>query len=118
MTQSPTTASNGTTWAGTGWGGEEELGEVVDLTQLTRENDEAIPGTRQWLIENVPQGKPVPWPTDVQEVKKMLNPDTYLSPTRESGRKSAGATGRASSPNARMLQKRKSAKQNELRGGY
>ena len=58
-----------------GGDGEIKLGEVVDLTQATEEDDEAIPGSRHWLIVNVPQGQPVPWPTDLQEVKKMLNPD-------------------------------------------
>ncbi|CAI5711457.1 unnamed protein product [Hyaloperonospora brassicae] len=54
--------------------GEEDLGEEIDLTQGD-DGEEAEPGTRQWLMENAPQGQQVPWPTDVQQVNKMLNPE-------------------------------------------
>ena len=54
--------------------GEDKLGEEIEFTQDDDE-EEAEPGTRQWLIYKVPLGQQVPWPTDVQLVNKMVNPE-------------------------------------------
>ncbi|CAI5711464.1 unnamed protein product [Hyaloperonospora brassicae] len=51
--------------------GEEDLGEEIDLTQ-DDDGEEAEPGTRQWLMENAPQGRQCPAHKDETRASLML----------------------------------------------
>ncbi|CAI5738816.1 unnamed protein product [Peronospora destructor] len=53
--------------------GEEELDEVIGLTQTDIGEKEAIPGTRRWLVNNVSVVQHVAWPMDVPLVIKIQN---------------------------------------------
>ena len=47
------------------------LGQAIDLTLDDSDEKDASVGTRQWLIENVPVGPKVAWPTDVEKFETI-----------------------------------------------
>ncbi|UIZ24917.1 hypothetical protein KXD40_006808 [Peronospora effusa] len=63
--------------------GKEEAAKEVDLTQEGSGEEEPTPGTRQWILQNHDVGQRVAWPSDVQYVTTMQNPDKITFDNRD-----------------------------------
>lgn len=107
---------DGFEWDGVSGEGEKELGEVVDFTQATEEDEEAASGTRQWLIDNKKRAPrtsgPVAHGRPGSEEDDEPGPD-FVS-QRRGQRENVGVLGPASLPNARAPLSCKSARKKRV----
>uniref|UniRef100_A0AAV1V165 SET domain-containing protein n=1 Tax=Peronospora matthiolae TaxID=2874970 RepID=A0AAV1V165_9STRA len=78
---------------GGGASGKETATETPGPTAEQQDN-QAQSATRQWLIDHVPVGEAVPWPTDIQRTLTMLNPDNISFRMDGAREEKSGCVGR------------------------
>ena len=71
LERDPAEENNG---AGGGTQEDEEAKDEIDLTQEPTDQEEAAPGTREWILEHHGPNEAVAWPTEVEQVARMVNP--------------------------------------------